>query len=142
MSMAFLVYNHQKEVLMIVNIIRDFLKSKNLCLDYTIQPYVWEELQNPVFDKYLVIQPDGTGSQNKEEVTDNVRMIFLGDRTTNKLALNREVMQVEDAFLNTAGMIDNVYAFDLIGRSAFFKTEEGRPAFEINVRCNGVKYAC
>lgn len=127
---------------MIVNIIKQFLADSKLCLDYTVQPYEWEELKDPIFNKYLVIMPDSSGSMDKESVVDNVRIVFVGDKSTNKLKLNREVMDVENAFLNTVGMTDNVYAFDLVGRSAFFRSKEGRPMFEINVKCNGVKYAC
>lgn len=127
---------------MIIDIIKQFLTDSKLCLDYTVQSYEWTELKDPVFNKYLVIMPQSDGSNDKESVVDNVRIVFVGDESTNKLKLNREVISVEEAFLNTVGMINNVYAFDLVGRSPFFRSKEGRPMFEINVRCNGVKYAC
>lgn len=127
---------------MIIDIIKQFLLSTGSCSDYTVQPYEWHELKNPEFNKYLVIIPQPDGEIDNEFETSNVRLVFVGDLSTNVMSLRRDVELVEESFLSLTGMFYDVYNFKLVSRPFFMRSKEGRPMFEINVRCNGVKYAC
>lgn len=116
--------------------LKNWMDSTGLLADYIIQPMVWRDT-GVQSDRFLVVQPQSSGTRDSEQGEIPVRMLLVGRVGDMPVLLKQLADSIIDAALNQIGY-DNIWEFDAVGNPFYMETEEQRPVIEFNLNCRMV----